>query len=128
MPRKSRTHRRPKAPSDLPSASVVQSLIKLSDFEDFSQQLESQVHGLVHMWVGGTMGMIPLAAYDPVFWAHHTMVDRIWYLWQLAHPGAGPHPSLLHTALPPFPLTVADTLDTAALGYVYAGEVVTSTP
>jgi len=23
---------------------------------------------------------------DPLFFMHHTMVDRIWYLWQKAHP------------------------------------------
>jgi tyrosinase len=128
VPRKARTYRRPKPASNLPSAGQVQQLLKLDDFQDFSSQLENQFHGPVHMWVGGTMGMIPLAAFDPVFWAHHAMVDRIWYLWQLAHPGAGPHHSLLNTALPPFPLTVADTLDTTALGYAYAGEVSTTHP
>ena len=23
------------------------------------------------------------AAYDPIFWAHHTNIDRLWSLWQL---------------------------------------------
>jgi len=128
VPRRTRTHRRPKAPARLPSAAQVHALLKLNDFADFSSQLENQFHGPVHMWVGGTMGMIPLAAFDPIFWAHHTMVDRIWYLWQLAHPGAGPHPSILHTPLPPFSMTVADTLDVTALGYVYAGEMSTTHP
>ena len=32
---------------------------------------------------------IATAAYDPIFWAHHCMIDRLWYLWQLRHPGAG---------------------------------------
>ena len=35
------------------------------------------------------MSQIPLAAFDPLFWAHHTMIDRLWALWQQAHPGAG---------------------------------------
>lgn len=66
------------------------------------------------------MGQIPTAAYDPVFWAHHTMIDRVWRLWQLAHPAANPPAALLGQALPPFPMTVTDTLATTALGYDYA--------
>ena len=44
----------------------------------------------MHIWVGGHMGQIPFAAYDPIFWAHHTMIDRLWRLWQLRHPGTLP--------------------------------------
>jgi tyrosinase len=66
------------------------------------------------------MGDISVAAYDPVFWAHHTMIDRVWALWQLRHPGAGPPASLLGQALAPFPMTVKDTLEIAQLGYDYA--------
>ncbi len=35
------------------------------------------------------MGDVAYAAYDPLFWAHHAMVDRIWRLWQLKHTGIG---------------------------------------
>jgi tyrosinase len=66
------------------------------------------------------MSDIATAAYDPLFWAHHTMIDRVWRLWQLRHPHAEPPASMRHVALPPFPMTVADTLDTNALGYDYA--------
>jgi hypothetical protein len=48
------------------------------------------------------------------------MIDRVWRLWQLRHPHAGPPAGLLHRALPPFPATVADVLDSNALGYDYA--------
>lgn len=71
--------------------------------------------------------MVPLAAYDPIFRAHHTMIDRLWALWQLRHPGAGPDPSMLNTALPPFSMTVAETLDITSLGYQYAASVSEST-
>ena len=60
----------------------------LEDFDDFTSQLED-LHNRVHVWVGGTMSEIPVAAFDPVFWAHHTMIDRLWAIWQQAHPGAG---------------------------------------
>jgi tyrosinase len=66
------------------------------------------------------MGQIPTAAYDPIFFAHHTMIDRIWRLWQLAHPAASPPTTLLGRALPPFAMTVTETLSTTALGYDYA--------
>ena len=46
------------------------------------------------------MAEIPLAAYDPLFFAHHTMIDRIWRLWQLRHPTAGVPADLLGAALP----------------------------
>ena len=60
----------------------------LEDFDDFTFQLED-LHNRVHVWTGGTMSEIPVAAFDPVFWAHHTMIDRLWAIWQQAHPGAG---------------------------------------
>ena len=66
------------------------------------------------------MADIPFAAFDPIFWAHHAMIDRVWRRWQLRHPQAGVPASLLDEALPPFQMTVRQTLDAAALGYDYA--------
>jgi tyrosinase len=91
----------------------------LGDFLDFSQQIE-QVHDDVHIWIGGTVADVPYAAYDPIFWAHHSMIDRLWRLWQLRHPTAGMPSSLLRKALRPFPITVADTVSTTTLGYDYS--------
>ena len=67
------------------------------------------------------MASVATAAYDPIFWAHHCMIDRLWYLWQLDHAGAGIPARLLDRALAPFPMTVRDTLDVTRLGYDYAG-------
>jgi tyrosinase len=103
----------------LPSAGDVENVLALNDFLDFSTQLED-IHNGVHVWVGGTMGEIPVAAYDPVFWAHHAMIDRIWRLWQLRHNAPGPPRGMWNTALPPFPFTVGQMLDTNRLGYDYA--------
>ncbi|HET9592289.1 MAG TPA: tyrosinase family protein [Solirubrobacterales bacterium] len=118
-PRQKRTTREPGAPGALPAPADVEAVLANPDFITFQTQLES-VHDGVHVWVGGTMGDIEVAAYDPLFWAHHAMIDRLWYLWQLRHPGAGIPPQLLDRALPPFPLTVRDTLDITRLGYDYA--------
>lgn len=117
--RPTRTRRSPRPPAWLPSPRVIRNLLALQDFADFSIQLEN-VHNEIHVWVGGTMAQVPWAAYDPLFWAHHTMVDRLWRLWELRHPGRGPGPGMLDRALPPFDMTVRQTLDVTALGYDYA--------
>ncbi len=106
----------------LPTADDVQAVLALGDFTDFTQQLE-QLHNNVHVWVGGAdghMGDIPFAAFDPIFWAHHAMIDRVWRLWQLSNPQSSMPASLLNEALPPFKMTVAQTLDAGVLGYDYA--------
>ena len=123
-----RTVRQPGLPDapPLPSPGDVSAVLALGDFIDFQTQLED-IHNGVHVWVGGTMSDIATAAYDPLFWAHHAMIDRVWRLWQLAHPQGGPPASLLAQALPPFTMTVAQTLDATALGYDYAASTA-STP
>jgi tyrosinase len=114
-----RTFRQPDASRRLPTPETVEWMLNLGDFLDFSQQIE-QVHDDVHIWVGGTVADIPYAAYDPIFWAHHSMIDRLWRLWQLRHPTAGMPNSMLRMALTPFPITVGDTLATTVLGYDYS--------
>jgi len=113
------TSRNPDDPAGLPTAAEISRLLALGDFLDFQQQLES-IHDSVHVWSGGTMAEIPYAAYDPVFFAHHCMIDRIWRLWQLRHPTAVVPAGLLNEALPPFNITVAQTINVNELGYDYA--------
>lgn len=117
-PSQTRTTREPGPPGELPTPGTIEALLATRDFLTFQTQLES-VHDGVHVWTGGTMGRIPVAAYDPLFYAHHCMIDRVWYLWQLRH-GPGVPPALLDRALAPFPMTVRDTLEVAHLGYDYA--------
>lgn len=118
-PGQTRTTRRPGPPGELPSPEQFSAVLANPDFLTFQTQLES-LHDGVHVWVGGTMGSIATAAYDPLFWAHHCMIDRAWYLWQLRHPGAGVPERLIGRALAPFPMTVRETLETTQLGYDYA--------
>ena len=65
---------------------------------------------------------IPLAAFDPLFWAHHTMIDRIWSLWQQANPGVPASGTVsLTQGLKLSPgMNVGQTLDINGLGYIYA--------
>ena len=114
-----RTWREPGDPSWLPSADEVTQVRRNRDYFTFQSQLES-LHNGVHGFVGGTMASVATSAYDPIFWAHHCMIDRVWYLWQLDHPGAQLPGAYLDLALPPFEMTVRQTLDVTALGYDYA--------
>jgi tyrosinase len=113
--------REPEAPGNLPEASELTEILALSSFMDFSTQLEQQLHNRVHGWVGGAMGSVPIAAFDPIFYAHHCMIDRAWRLWQLQHGQPGPPAASWGMVLEPFPLKVEDVLNVANLGYDYAG-------
>ncbi|VDI58946.1 tyrosinase [Mytilus galloprovincialis] len=39
-------------------------------------------HDIVHRWVGGIMETGISAAFDPIFWCHHSFVDKIWELFR----------------------------------------------
>jgi tyrosinase len=93
-----------------------------TSYTEFNRRL-TLLHNNMHGWVGGTMGEIDWAAYDPLFWAHHTMVDRMWRIWQHRNPGARPPQEILDVPLqlgkrPMF--TVSEVLDVKVLGYDYA--------
>ncbi|XP_078176021.1 polyphenol oxidase, chloroplastic-like [Carex rostrata] len=51
--------------------------------------LENTPHGNVHIWTGDRnqpnvedMGTFYSAARDPIFFAHHANIDRMWYVWK----------------------------------------------
>ena len=120
------TRRKPAAPSGLSTTADVDDALSRSDFTDFWMKVED-MHDQVHGWVGGDMGIIPTAAFDPIFFSHHCMIDRLWYLWQIKYGQNNIPSSLLGQHLTPFNnLTVADVLDISHLGYEYA--VHTGTP
>ena len=121
--RRPMTRRDPDVPSELPQPGTVRRALGARSFTDFSMLLEG-IHNSVHGWVGGAMSAVPVAAYDPVFWAHHSMMDRLWYLWQIGPNGSDPPTPLLGRVLTPFPVTVRDTLDLSTLGYEYAVQVI----
>ena len=119
------TSRSPADPGSLPSADDLNNLMALGNFVDFTNQLQD-VHDNVHGWVGGDMGVVAQSAYDPIFWSHHCMIDRIWYLWQLQNGVNNIPADYLDKPLAPFALTVRDVLDISSLGYEYADAVVTA--
>jgi hypothetical protein len=92
-----------------------------------------QLHNLVHVWVGGSMG--PMSSpNDPVFFLHHCFVDKLWADWMRMHLGSGylpvsgaPVGHNLGDAMQPWAglgstVTPASVLDHHALGYAYDTE------
>ncbi|BBN01239.1 polyphenol oxidase [Marchantia polymorpha subsp. ruderalis] len=43
--------------------------------------LEVMGHASIHWWVGNTMGVVETSAGDPLFYAHHSNIDRLWNNW-----------------------------------------------
>jgi len=77
------------SPSDtLPAGDTnLTAALTASSFSLFSSTLENGPHGSVHVDVGGDMGAFETAALDPVFYAHHSNVDKCWVDWVKADPG-----------------------------------------
>jgi tyrosinase len=145
-----RTRRFPGDPADLPQWSAparepapnqplpaIDDLLNINTYEDFSSQLEN-VHDFIHGWVGGTdpndpktggdMGIVATSAFDPIFYSHHAMIDRLWYLWQVRNGVNNIPPNYLAKPLSPWGLTVEGVLDVHALGYDYASSSASATP
>jgi tyrosinase len=56
------------------------------DDGNFNPTSLEALHDNIHVLTGGHMGIVPQAAYDPVFWLHHANVDRVFALYQAAYP------------------------------------------
>src|SRR5580658_5602972 len=90
--------------------------------------VENNPHGFVHMSVGGLngdMGNLELAAGDPIFFAHHSNVDRLWYSWE--NYSGNVDPAGLNS-IPPFTfhdgnswrtITASQMIPTTKIGYRY---------
>jgi len=90
-------------------------------YDTFSARING-IHGGVHIWVGGTMSDASVSPADPVFWLHHSNLDRLWWKWY-NNPAAGNHqnPTLTgaDAVMDPWTYNESDIRDIAALGYSY---------
>jgi hypothetical protein len=50
-------------------------------FSNFGTMVEN-IHGSPHVAIGGNMGSIPSSPLDPMFWSHHSFIDKMWRDWQ----------------------------------------------
>ncbi|KAJ5410792.1 uncharacterized protein N7487_005151 [Penicillium crustosum] len=64
---------------------VIKTISKLRDFNSYRVALESGPHGAVHSAIGGDMSPAT-SPNDPIFFMHHTQIDRLWWLWQQEMP------------------------------------------
>ncbi|MGC1171850.1 MAG: tyrosinase family protein [Candidatus Acidiferrales bacterium] len=76
--------------ASFPSGDVQYSAaLSLSNFTNGSSSVEQSPHNNVHVDIGGLMGVIDTAAQDPIFFLHHSNIDRLWDIWLAQTPGAG---------------------------------------
>jgi len=105
----------------LPTSQQIDAVTALMDFTAFQLSLEKQ-HDQVHIAVGGKGGTMDTASSpaDPLFWLHHSNIDRIWWQWQTQHLGADPpSPNEPLEEAPIMGVPVATQLDIAKLGYSF---------
>ena len=112
--------------STLPTPQLVQTNRGRGTYDVFWSELERFIHNPPHVWVGGEMAGIA-SPHDPVFYLHHCWIDKLWAMWQLAHPGAPFVASVagagLNDPLMEWPnRTPASVIDHHALGYSYDSE------
>lgn len=106
-------------PPALPTVAQVNAVLANATYTTFTTALENGPHNSVHGWVGGTMGGIATAPADPLFWMHHAMIDRVWSLWQVAHPGLNPTLAAPNDRMQPWQDLEPGLRSIAALGYSY---------
>jgi hypothetical protein len=58
---------------------------KYPQFKDYIGLIHGLSHGQVHSFVGCAMGGTDTAGEDPLFYLHHTNIDRLWHLWANCH-------------------------------------------
>ena len=78
-------------------------LMSYTDYHTFCMNINAAPHGAMHDYIGagndttgllqfnnpitgtttntGLMGWVPTAGFDPIFWLHHSNIDRVWQQW-----------------------------------------------
>jgi len=102
----------------LPNTTDLAAAMGNGTFNTFGPAVEG-IHNSGHVWVGGSMGSIPTAPADPVFWMHHAEIDRIWAEWQALNPGQNPNLTGVAATMDPWSENEVNTRDITTLGYIY---------
>ena len=95
-----------------PISVMNQLVLSQKTFEEFWQSLEPVPHNQVHQNIGGDMPNY-WSVNDPLFFLHHSFVDKIYADWQKQDPGPRQRDFVgsLSETLPPYAFTVADVMD-----------------
>jgi tyrosinase len=111
-------------PGALDMLGALKSLVDVANraktYEQFSAAVE-QPHNGLHGWVGGCMGRVPYAAFDPIFWAHHCFIEKLFCDWQ-DRTEAPISTNISGEVLAPFNKTTDAVWDYRTLGYRYSPE------
>ena len=106
----------------LPNDTSIRNVLALSPYTIFTLALEGWqpygAHNQVHVYVGGTMGS-GYSPSDPIFWLHHAEIDRLWHIWQIAHPGESPTLAGSKRIMDPWAYRSDDLQNISSLGYSY---------
>jgi len=102
------------------SPEVLNQLItNTNTYDDYRSQFEAGPHAQPHVAIGGDMGTMS-SPNDPIFYAHHAFVDKMYYQWQQAKPSlANTFPLATDTQLEPYPQTIDQVFDISSLCYSY---------
>ncbi|KAI9835270.1 MAG: hypothetical protein M1819_002414 [Sarea resinae] len=76
---------------------------------DSVESIHDQVHGLIGGSGNGNMAIIPYSAFDPIFFLHHAMVDRVWAMWSALWTDTYVDPETQQYGT--YTVTAGDTLD-----------------
>ena len=117
--------------SEMDPALDLTSLMQLTNPALFNSQIDGAPHGAMHDYIGGAsddetffnpiyniggkpgpMSEIASAAFDPIFWLHHSNIDYIWQNWLNSPNGEKPDLTDLQAAPMPYTFFRADkTMD-----------------
>ena len=115
-------------PMDIGPAMAASAYSTVGAVQGFCRAIDSGIHGRIHVLVGTSKGMgaVPYAARDPLFWVHHSTIDRMWASWTA---NGGVNPTTASWAKKTFVFAdgngqrvssaLKDYFDTATLGYAY---------
>ncbi|KAK0934150.1 hypothetical protein LTR29_014264 [Friedmanniomyces endolithicus] len=70
------------------SPESIEEVLGLDEYEKFVALMESRVHDAIPFGIAGDFETFT-APYDPLFFLHHTQLDRLWWLWQQRQPDKG---------------------------------------
>ncbi|KAJ1562215.1 hypothetical protein HK096_000965 [Nowakowskiella sp. JEL0078] len=92
------------------SSDATFGLLETSLYGTARKGYESGPHGRVHNGISGDMAQM-YSTNDPLFFIHHSNVDRYWSIWQSCPAWAYNYDGVASTVLTPFSLKVSDVLD-----------------
>jgi tyrosinase len=115
-------------PMDITKAMAAPNYSTYGDVQGFCRAIDSGIHGRIHVLTGTSknMGSLSYAGQDPLFWVHHSNIDRMWASW---NQNGGVNPSTQTWASRSFVFidglgqrvtgVIRDFFDMAALDYTY---------